>query len=92
MITDGQFENGKVLAEVPKLTEFDSENLSYLVDVALNGQQFTGRPVNFRYYDVKIKAVDPPLGPSTGGTNIKIVGKGLYDAGIKRVRILTKDG
>jgi hypothetical protein len=63
-----------------------------LVDVALNGQQFTGKPVNFRYYDVKITAIEPEVGPSIGGTNIKINGKGLYDAGVKRIRFSSEDG
>lgn len=72
VLTEGVYSKGKILAKVPKMTEFDPDNLSYLVDVALNGQQFTGKPVNFRYYDVKIQQVEPPLGPSIGGTNIKI--------------------
>jgi hypothetical protein len=55
---------------VPKLDNFDPEQLTYNVDVALNGQQFTGRPVMFRYYDVKIQEVQPAIGPSEGGTKI----------------------
>lgn len=66
--------------------------MGYLVDVALNGQQFTGKPVNFRYYDVKITDIEPGVGPSIGGTNIKINGKGLYDAGVKRIRFTSEDG
>ena len=92
ILTEGVFVKGKIMATVPMVTDFDPENLSYLVDVALNGQQFTGKPVNFRYYDVKIQQVEPPLGPSIGGTNIKVLGRGLYDAGIKRIRISTADG
>ena len=91
-MADGYYQNGKIIATVPKLQDFDSENLAYLVDVALNGQQFTGKPVNFRYYDVKITSIDPKLGPSTGGTNIKINGKGLYDAGVKRIKFSSQDG
>jgi hypothetical protein len=90
--TNGQYSYGKVTAIVPRLSDYDPENLTYLVDVALNGQQFTGRPLNFRYYDVTITSIEPPIGPAVGGTNIKIIGRGLYDAGVKRVRILTKDG
>ena len=84
--------NGKIIATVPKLAEYDPENLGYLVDVALNGQQFTGKPVNFRYYDVTITSIDPPIGPSIGGTNIKISGRGIYDESVKKIRIMTKDG
>ena len=72
VMTEGVYSKGKITAKVPRINDFDPENLSFLIDVALNGQQFTGKPVNFRYYDVKIQQVEPPLGPSIGGTNIKI--------------------
>jgi len=49
---EGFYENGKIIAKVPKLVGHDPDNMVYAVDVSLNGQQFTGRPVNFRYYDV----------------------------------------
>ena len=54
MTAEGYFENGKIIAKIPHLDNFDPEILQYSIDVALNGQQFTGRPVNFRYYDVHI--------------------------------------
>ena len=52
--TEGFFQNGKIIAKIPKLDNFDPDQLQYSIDVALNGQQFTGKPVNFRYYDVNI--------------------------------------
>jgi hypothetical protein len=58
------------------------------VDVAFNGQQFTGKPLQFRYYDVHVEKIDPGFGPSEGGTVINIMGKGLYDSSIKRVKFL----
>ena len=90
--TEGYFENGKIIAKIPQLDSFDPEVLSYSIDVALNGQQFTGRPVNFRYYDVQIQHVIPALGPSAGGTSIMLTGKGLYDAGTKKIRFASSDG
>lgn len=89
---EGYFENGKIIATVPKIDNFDPEQLTYSVDVALNGQQFTGRPVNFRYYDIQVQQIVPDIGPATGDTNILIVGKGLYDAGTKKIRFSTQDG
>jgi len=74
------------------LDNFDPEILQYSIDVALNGQQFTGRPVNFRYYDVHIQHVLPDMGPSSGGTNILIAGKGLYDAATKKIKFASADG
>ena len=52
---EGFYENGHIIATVPALQSYDSEQMTYSVDVALNGQQFTGKPVNFRYYDVHIE-------------------------------------
>lgn len=34
----------------------------------------------------------PDIGPGSGDTNILIVGKGLYDAGTKKIRFSTQDG
>ena len=66
--------------------------MTYNVDVAFNGQQFTGKPVNFRYYDVCIEKIEPDFGPTCGGTKIQIMGRGLYDANIKRIKFTTADG
>ena len=92
MTAEGYFENGKIIAKIPFLEHFDSDQMQYSIDVALNGQQFTGKPVNFRYYDVQIQHILPELGPSAGGTNIMITGKGLYDAPTKKIKFTTADG
>jgi hypothetical protein len=60
---DGYYENGVIIAKVPQVQKYDPENMTFSVDVALNGQQFTGKPVNFRFYDIHIEKVEPELGP-----------------------------
>jgi hypothetical protein len=65
--------------------------MTYCVDVALNGQQYTGKPVNFRFYDVQIDKIEPECGPQSGGTNLLVQGKGLYEAVIRRIRFTTAD-
>lgn len=50
----------------------DSAGLQFNVDVALNGQQFTGRPLQFRYYDIHVDKIDPSIGSSEGGTVINV--------------------
>lgn len=70
--TKGVYENGTITCTVPVLSSYDQENLQFNVDVALNGQQFTGRPLQFRYYDINIEKVEPALGPSEGGTIINV--------------------
>jgi hypothetical protein len=66
--------------------------LQYNVDVALNGQQFTGKPLVFRYYDIRLEAIDPPFAQSEGGASINITGKGIYDSAIKRLKFTCKNG
>lgn len=34
---EGYFQNGKIIATIPKLENYDSEHLQYSIDVALNG-------------------------------------------------------
>lgn len=48
--------------------------------------------MSFRYYDIEIERVDPDFGPMVGGTNVVIVGRGLYDASIKRIQFETDGG
>lgn len=57
---------------VPKLGNPEGDGLQFNVDVALNGQQFTGRPLQFRYYDIVIDKIEPSIGPSEGGTVINV--------------------
>jgi hypothetical protein len=35
---EGFYENGKIIAKVPKLVSYDPDNMVYAVDVSLNGQ------------------------------------------------------
>lgn len=88
----GHYENGKIICIVPELDEFTLDNLQFNVDVALNGQQFSGHPLQFRYYSVNIKDLQPSLGPSEGGTNLRFVGPGLYDSPIKRLKFSSARG
>ena len=88
----GHYENGRIIWIAPELDEYDSDNLQFNVDIALNGQQFTGHPLKFRYYDVNISEILPAFGPSEGGTTISLIGTGLYDSPIKRIKFLTDKG
>ena len=41
---------------------------------------------------MQIQHILPEIGPSAGGTNIILAGKGLYDAGTKKIKFTTADG
>lgn len=84
--TSAVYENGKIVCIVPKLEEYEQDSLQFNVDIALNGQQFTSKPLPFRYYDIQVEQIVPVMGPSEGGTQISIMGQGLYDSGVKKVK------
>ena len=37
VLAKGTYENGKIHAVIPRLDTYDEENLTYSIDVALNG-------------------------------------------------------
>jgi len=41
---------------------------------------------------VQIDQTLPEIGPSSGGISIMIAGRGLYDAGTKKIKFETADG
>lgn len=61
---EGFYNDGKIVCKVPSLAQgnYDPDgNLQYNVDVALNGQQFTTKPLIFRYYDIRLEKIEPPF-------------------------------
>ena len=48
--------------------------------------------MKFRYYDIKLKEIQPPNGPAEGGTSLRLIGEGMYDSTIKRLRFSTEHG
>lgn len=91
-LTAARYHKGKVICKVPALYEFDEQTMVYMIDVAINGQQFTGHSLNFRYYDVAVYEVIPLLGSLSENTVIKIIGRGLYDSTAKKVRVHNEYG
>ena len=90
--TPAEYDNGRIICKVPSLEMYALDQLQFSVDVALNGQQFTGHPQPFRYYDIQIQKVLPSIGLTDGGVNIFLKGTGIYDSAIKRVKFQTKGG
>ena len=70
----------------------NESNLVYNVDIALNGQQFTLKPLLFRYYDIKLDQITPTFSMSEGGASIEIFGRGIYDSAIKRIKFCSEEG
>ena len=91
-LTAGKYEKGHVTCKVPVITNYDENSMAYMVDIAPNGQQFTGKPLNFRYYDVTVSSVAPLSGSINAGTTVVISGRGLYDSSAKKLHLSSESG
>ena len=81
------YENGIMTCNIPKIDNFNQSQVEYNVDLAINGQQFTGFPMTYRFYDILIDKMEPNISSIEGGLAIKISGTGLFDSVTKKARI-----
>eukprot|EP00825_Cyclidium_porcatum_P046805 TRINITY_DN745_c0_g1_i2.p1 TRINITY_DN745_c0_g1~~TRINITY_DN745_c0_g1_i2.p1 ORF type:complete len:1060 (+),score=235.51 TRINITY_DN745_c0_g1_i2:76-3255(+) len=92
---EGMYQQGKVICKIPKITP-DSQNivdsLNYNIDVSINGQQFTGNPDNFKYYDIQIGQMVPNNSTSQGETKVKISIEGFIETQQKKIVFTTEFG
>ena len=67
--------------------------LFYLMEITIDGgRAISGPAFQFNYYkDPKIYLVDPPSGPISGGTKVRVVASGMQQEGVcnKTVRFAT---
>lgn len=64
----GEYSNGLITCKSPIVSLEDIETFLYEVDVSINGSQFTGYPISFRFYKLIIDKVVPDNGSLEGGT------------------------
>lgn len=86
------YENGLMTCNIPKIENFSQNQVEYNVDVAINGQQFTGYPMIYRFYDIKVEKMEPNISALEGGLMMKIIGTGLFDSVTKKARITSTLG
>lgn len=72
---------------IPIIENFSQAQVEYNVDVAINGQQFSGFPMIYRFYDITIQQIFPNISLTEGGLQMKISGTGLFDSVTKKARI-----
>ena len=89
---EGNYDQGKVTCLIPPLDDPKSENLQFNVDIALNGQQFTGQPSTFRYYDIFITRMFPDNDIPQGGVRVVVQGEGFFDTLNKKIMLETETG
>ena len=88
----GTYEKDRITCELPNVTKLSDKLLHFNVDVSLNGQQFTGNPSGFRFYDLKVHKIHPNNSPSSGDTLVVIEGQGFMDSEYKKLRFRSKFG
>jgi len=83
---------GKVVCKIPYIPQEGERILHFNVDVSLNGQQFTGLPSSFRFYDIKINRLTPNNDVSEGNSTVHIEGQGFIDSDAKKLKFISKFG
>jgi hypothetical protein len=86
------YENGIMTCTIPTIENFSQDQVEYNVDVAINGQQFSGFPMIYRFYDIKIEKIYPDISSIEGGLQMKIYGNGLFDSVTKKAKITSSLG
>ena len=81
------YENGVMTCTIPQIENFSQNQVEYNVDVAINGQQFSGYPMIYRFYDISIEKIYPDISSIEGGLQMKIYGNGLFDSVTKKAKI-----
>ena len=61
-----------------------------MLDVSLNGQEFTELPHTFRYYFITESKITPNEGEDDTEPECKIQGHGLFDTPNKQLKIVLK--
>lgn len=55
----GHYEDDKIFCKLPNIPSFNNEDPFYLVDVSLNGQEFTNHPQTIRFYLISDVSMTP---------------------------------
>jgi len=88
----GFYNKDKITCEIPNVSRLSDTMFNFNIDVSLNGQQFTGSPSPFRFYDLKVTKIHPNNSPSTGDTLVFVEGKGFMDSDHKKLKFRSKFG
>ena len=86
------YENSTMVCNIPKIENFTQNQNEYNVDISINGQQFSGFPMIYRFYEIKIEKMFPNVSSIEGGLVSKITGQGLFDSLTKKAKISSSLG
>ena len=87
LCTEGIYDNEVITCKIPNIPHFDHENPFYMLDVSINGQDFTELPHTFRYYFITDVKITPNESQDEAEPEITIQANGLFDTPHKQLRI-----
>ena len=85
-------DNNLMTCNIPKIENYNSSQPEYNVDIAINGQQFSGYPSVYRFYNIFIDKMTPDISTPEGDLPLTIYGTDLFDSPNKKARIISDIG
>ena len=85
-------DNNLITCNIPKIENYNPLQPEYNIDIAINGQQFSGYPSCYRFYNIYIDKMYPDISTPEGNLPIVIYGTDLFDSPNKKARILSELG
>ena len=86
------FDNNLLTCNIPKIENYNPLQPEYNVDIAINGQQFSGYPSVYRFYNIYIDKMTPDICTPEGDLPMTIYGTDLFDSQNKKARIISEIG
>lgn len=84
---EGSYAEDKISCKLPNIPNFDNEDPFYVVDVSLNGQEFTNHPQTMRFYFITETNISPNEGNEEEEPEVMISGRGLFDTPFKQLTL-----
>ena len=85
-------DNNLITCNIPKIENYNSLQPEYNVDIAINGQQFSGYTSVYRFYNIYIDKMTPDVSAPEGNLPLVIYGADLFDSPSKKARIISEIG
>ena len=85
-------DNNLLTCNIPKIENYNPLQPEYNVDIAINGQQFSGYPSIYRFYNIYIDKMTPEISTPEGELPLTIFGFDLFDSPSKKARIMSEIG
>ena len=86
------FDNNLMTCNIPKIENYNPIQPEYNIDIAINGQQFSGYPSIYRFYNIYIEKMIPDISTPEGDLPLVIYGSDLFDSPNKKARIISDIG